>query len=118
MRKVAERPAFRDKLSVVDAAREPIGVFRDYIEALTPLCASVDIWRTTYVHRLAGPDAIVEWVKGTGLRPYLEPLDTNERAGFLAQYRAEIARAYPPLANGDVLLPFPRLFIVAARPRS
>ncbi|MDI3567749.1 trans-aconitate 2-methyltransferase, partial [Bradyrhizobium sp. Arg816] len=57
--------------------------------------------------------AIVEWFKGTGLRPFIEPLDDAERKAFLAQYEEEIAKAYPQYSDGSVLLPFPRLFIVA-----
>lgn len=115
MRKVAARAPFSDKLASASAARETIGAFADYYEALAPHAVAIDIWRTTYVHALAGPDAIVEWVKATGLRPFLSPLDSEERRAFLAQYRDEIARAYPPLSDGRVLLPFPRLFIVATR---
>jgi len=115
MREIAARPRFRDKLGDAAAARERIGGFADYDEALSPVCERVDLWRTIYVHRLEGPDAIVAWVEGAGLRPFLAPLDADERADFLALYRAEIARAYPPRAHGGVLLPFPRLFIVAAR---
>lgn len=115
MRKVAMRAPFKDKLGGANAAREAIGAFVDYYAALVGDCAMIDIWRTIYVHALAGPDAIVEWVKGTGLRPFLAPLDSRETEAFLAQYREEIAAAYPPLADGRVLLPFPRLFIVAAR---
>jgi trans-aconitate 2-methyltransferase len=115
MRKVAARAPFSGKLADASAARETIGAFADYYAALAPHCAAVDIWRTTYVHALAGPDAIVEWVKGTGLRPFLDPLAADEKQAFLAQYRDEIAIAYPKLADGRVLLPFPRLFIVASR---
>jgi trans-aconitate 2-methyltransferase len=75
----------------------------------------VDVWMTTYHHVLAGTDAVVEWFKGSGLRPFLAPLDAAETAGFLAEYREALAEAYPPLADGAVLLPFPRLFIVATR---
>ena len=115
MRKVAARPPFSDKLSGATAAREKIGAFVDYYAALAPVCAQVDLWRTTYVHALQGPDAIVDWVASTGLRPFLAPLAPDERQAFLAQYREEVAAAYPPLADGRVLLPFPRLFIVAVR---
>jgi trans-aconitate 2-methyltransferase len=76
----------------------------------------IDVWRTTYFHPLAGgPAAVVEWFKGSALRPYLEPLDANENMAFLNQYLAAITEAYPSLPNGTVLLPFPRLFIVANR---
>jgi trans-aconitate 2-methyltransferase len=115
MREIAARAPFRDKLRDASAARETIGDFADYFAALSPHSASVDVWRTTYVHALADPDAIVEWVKGTGLRPFLAPLEPEEKQAFLAQYREEIAAAYPPLGDGRVLLPFPRLFIVATR---
>jgi len=115
MREIAATARFRDKLADAAAARERIGAFADYDDALSASCDEIDIWRTTYVHRLAGPDAIVAWLESTGLRPFLNPLDADERADFLALYRAGIARAYPPRAGGGALLPFPRLFIVATR---
>jgi trans-aconitate 2-methyltransferase len=115
MREVAARAPFKAKLGAAAAAREKIGAFADYYVALAPHCAVIDIWRTTYVHALAGPNAIVSWVESTGLRPFLAPLDAEERKSFLAQYGAAIAAAYPPLPDGRVLLPFPRLFIVATR---
>jgi trans-aconitate 2-methyltransferase len=115
MREIAGRAPFRDKLADAKAAREPIGSFDAYYTALAPHCAEVDLWRTTYVHVLSGPEAVVEWVKSTGLRPFLAPLDPAERQAFLAQYGEAIAKAYPRLADGRVLLPFPRLFVVAKR---
>lgn len=87
-----------------------------YYTHLKPLCARVDVWRTVYHHPLAGgADAVVEWFKGTGLRPFLAPLDDGERSAFLARYREEVAQAYPIQPDGSVLLPFPRLFFVATR---
>ena len=84
--------------------------------SLQPLCSKVDLWRTTYYHFLrGGAEAVVEWFKGSGLRPFLEPLNTAERAAFLDRYTAAIAQAYPQAADGSALLPFPRLFLTAIR---
>ncbi|HTD05723.1 trans-aconitate 2-methyltransferase [Undibacterium sp.] len=87
-----------------------------YYELLRPHCTQLDVWRTTYYHALAGgAAAVVEWFKGSALQPYLGALDEAEQAAFLGQYQAAIAKAYPALADGTVLLPFPRLFVVAGR---
>ncbi|SCX46303.1 trans-aconitate 2-methyltransferase [Variovorax sp. EL159] len=86
-----------------------------YYALLRPHVAQVDVWRTTYFHPLAGAAAVVEWFKGSALLPYLARLDANDKAAFIEQYKGEIAKAYPALDDGTVLLPFPRLFIVAVR---
>lgn len=87
-----------------------------YYRVLRGEVDGLDIWRTTYHHPLAGgANAVVEWFKGTGLRPFLGPLDAAEQQAFLARYEARMADAYPALPDGIVLLPFPRLFIVATR---
>ena len=76
----------------------------------------VDIWRTTYQHPLTGgPGAIAEWFKGSGLRPFLQPLDEPEKEAYLARYIESLSREYPTFDDGTVLLPFPRLFFVASR---
>ena len=76
----------------------------------------MDVWRTTYHHPLAGGhEAVVEWFKGSALRPYLQKLDASEQLAFLDAYLKAISQAYPALPDGTVLLPFPRLFIVAKR---
>jgi trans-aconitate 2-methyltransferase len=87
-----------------------------YFGALREEATHLDIWRTTYFHVLhGGSNAVVEWFKGSALRPYLDALNESERAEFLARYQSAIAAAYPAFADGTVLLPFPRLFIVATR---
>jgi trans-aconitate 2-methyltransferase len=82
---------------------------------LTPVCSKIDIWQTTYVHPLDGPDDIVDWFEGSGLRPFLEPLSPSEREAFLSRYRAELSAAYPKQPDGKVLLRYPRLFFVAQK---
>ncbi len=113
MREVAASGPWAARLS--DAARHPLPPVGTYYDALRPVARHIDIWHTVYNHVLAGPEAIVEWVKGTGLRPFVDPLAPAEREAFLGRYLERIAAAYPRRSDGKVLLRFPRLFIVATR---
>ncbi len=82
---------------------------------LTPLSAAVDIWETIYWHVLDGDNPVLEWVRATGLRPYLEALSEAERPAFEADYGARLAAAYPKQPDGKTLLPFRRLFLIIVR---
>lgn len=85
-------------------------------EVLAGACDEIDIWATTYLHALTGPDAVLEWMKGTALRPFLSVLEEPAmRAGFLSALGARLGEAFPPRPDGVTLLPFPRLFLVARR---
>jgi trans-aconitate 2-methyltransferase len=116
MRQVAADPRWAQKLSGSAATRTQRLGAAFYYSLLAPHASRVDIWRTVYHHVLpGGTDAVVEWFKGSGLRPFLSPLDPAETTAYLTDYRAALVDAYPPLPDGSVLLPFPRLFIVAVR---
>jgi len=87
-----------------------------YYDVLQPLAASLDIWQTEYFHRVDGAQAVVEWFRGTGMRPFLEALESEEQKRLfehrvLDGYR----RAYPIQKDGRLLFPFRRLFIVARK---
>jgi trans-aconitate 2-methyltransferase len=111
-RAVAADGPWADRLS--GTAHPPRHSPQWYHALLRPLCTRVDVWRTTYFHPLAGgAGAVVEWFKGSALRPYLDVLPGAEQAAFLERYRDAVAQAYPAEPDGLVLLPFPRLFVVA-----
>ena len=113
MRKVASEGPWAERLK--GAARAPLPPVRTYYDALRPAVRRVEIWHSDYNHVLDGPEAIVEWVKATGLRPFIDPLPAGEREQFLANYLGLIGEAYPRTVDGKVLLRFPRLFIVAVK---
>lgn len=113
MRQTAAEGPWAQQLA--DAARLPLPPVRTYYDALRSAATRVEIWHTAYNHVLDNPEAIVEWVRATGLRPFIDPLTPDHRADFLARYLARIADAYPRTTDGKVLLRFPRLFIVAVR---
>jgi len=113
MRELAADGPWAAKLAAVRFARPALGSANWYYELLRAAGCKVDIWRTTYYHALSGgAAAVVEWFMGSGLRPFIAPLDGAERTDFLARYQSAVARAYPAMSDGSVLLPFPRLFIV------
>jgi trans-aconitate methyltransferase len=105
-----------EKLAAAAGSRAPRRGAEWYYRLLKPLATRVDVWLTIYHHVLpGGSDAVIEWFKGSGLRPFLAPLDAADTEAYLTEYRAGIAEAYPTMPDGTVLLPFPRLFMVATR---
>jgi trans-aconitate 2-methyltransferase len=92
---------------------DPVGYASVLLDGAIPL--RVDAWETTYLHLLQGPDPVLEWVKGTGLRPVLARLDEAGRAAFLTEYGARLRAAYPSRPDGCTPFPFRRVFVVAHR---
>lgn len=101
-----ESPVLRER-----PVLEPAG----YLSVLTGLGLDADVWETTYLHVLTGTDPVLEWTRGTALRPLLEVLG-DDAASFEAAYAAALREAYPPDAAGRTVLPFRRIFAVGRRP--
>jgi trans-aconitate 2-methyltransferase len=92
---------------------DPVAEPSAYYRILAPRTRHLDLWETEYLQLLEGPDPVLEWVKGTGLRPVLQALAADERDRFVSEYRARLRIAYPPTSDGRTLYPFRRLFMVA-----
>jgi trans-aconitate 2-methyltransferase len=110
---VAQAPAWRH---LMDRPRQALthhpAAF--YYRALRPHAAQLDIWETEYYHIVENPQAIVTWFRGTGLRPFLEALESDEqRLQFEQQVLEGYTHAYPSQPDGYVLFPFRRLFMIA-----
>ena len=114
MREVAATPAWSRWF--------PLGKVREwhhcemdfYYDVLAPAAAHLDLWATEYLHILPDAEAIVEWYRGTGLRPFLEVLESGaDCQRFAADYLASLRPHYPPRAAGGVLFPFRRIFLIA-----
>ena len=113
LREMAASARWRSLLRDVELNRQSADP-ADYAELLAGAGCEVDAWETTYVHILPGEDPVLEWYKGTGLRPVLAVLDADQAADFLAEYGEKIRVAYPPGPFGT-LFPFRRVFTVAHR---
>ncbi len=114
MRELATSPRWADQLAgslaVHDEVLEPDG----YANLLLDCGWRPDAWETTYLHLLEGPDPVLGWVRGTGLRPILAALSPSDTEEFEAEYARQLREVYPPRAQGTVF-PFRRIFCVAHR---
>ncbi|HYA72658.1 MAG TPA: trans-aconitate 2-methyltransferase [Roseiarcus sp.] len=115
MRLVAADGPWADRLVPIAKTRAVIATHVDYYAWLRPLSAALDIWETTYVHPMAGVGAVVDWFRGSALRPFLNPLDVCEREQFIERYMRELALAYGVESDGSLLFLYPRLFILARK---
>ncbi len=111
LRELASTPRWRPLLEGAPLNRQA-GDPVDYLALLAGAGCEVDVWETTYLHVLHGDDAVVNWYRGSGLRPVLATLPPALADEFLAGYRDRIAAAYPAAPYGTVL-PFRRVFVVA-----
>ncbi|MGW8376641.1 trans-aconitate 2-methyltransferase [Streptomyces sp. ODS28] len=114
--KLCGTPRWRDRLGGHGRGFTHLLDPSQYLERLSGPGRSVDAWETTYVRLLPGRDPVLEWVKGSALRPVLTALedDAEACAAFLAEYRELLRTAYPPGPHGTVF-PFRRIFVVARR---
>ena len=85
----------------------------EYYDLLSDISTGFFIWQTTYFHTMKSHDDIVEWYRGTGLRPYLSTLSEDDRAAFERDFYTQIFEAYPARKNGGIIFRFPRLFFTA-----
>lgn len=115
MREVAREGPWASALGEALRARPPIPPAETYYDLFAAEARAIDIWQTTYYHPLASPADIVDWLRATGLRPFLDPLPDAQREAFLGEYETRVAEAYPARVDGKRLLAFPRLFMVARR---
>ncbi len=114
MRELATSPAWREHFPAGGVREWHIHELADYHDILAPIAGAVDFWQTEYLHIMADAAAIVEWYKGTGLRPFLDALTKDQlRADFTAQYLEAIAQVYPVRRDCRVIFPFRRMFLIA-----
>jgi trans-aconitate 2-methyltransferase len=113
MRETAGDPRWKARLADVREIQR--GAAQTYFDILKPQAAALDIWQTEYLQELEGEDAVYRWVSGTGLRPFVQALDGEDRDAFIAAYKTKLSAAYPRRSDGITLFPFQRLFVVAVK---
>lgn len=114
MRSIAASAPWRAKLHDVLRHEDAVGTPSAYAALLLDAGLAVDVWESTYLHVLHGDDPVLEWVRGTALRPVLAALSSQDAAAFESEYAAALRAAYPAGSSGT-LFPFRRIFAVAHR---
>jgi trans-aconitate 2-methyltransferase len=112
---VAAQPRWKTTLADAGVPRDSVMPIGSYVERLLALGLEVNAWQTTYIHVLRGENPVLEWFKGTALRPFFALLEPEAAQRFLSDVGRRLQTAYPPTGN-MTLLAFPRLFFVATRP--
>jgi trans-aconitate 2-methyltransferase len=113
---ICANPRWNKQLGQLDSALRHAKPLEWYIAELSRLGFEVDAWETNYQHILPGENAVLEWVKGTALRPMLAVLEPDDQSEFLEECRTLLLEAYPQESFGT-LLPFKRVFFVAHKPK-
>ncbi|WP_199711063.1 methyltransferase domain-containing protein [Tessaracoccus antarcticus] len=114
MRELAASPRWRDQLHGVLRDAQAVAEPDTYLDLLTAQGLHTNVWQTQYLHVLSGADPVLEWVRGTGLRPVLHTLNRDEADEFSDEYAALLRQAYPVRSYGTVF-PFLRTFVVAQK---
>lgn len=114
MRELAESPRWSTRLGGVLRHDGAVASPADYLGIMLDAGCAADAWETTYQQVLQGEDPVLEWVRGTGLRPILAALTPAEASEFEAEYSALLREAYPSTIHGTVF-PFRRIFAVAQK---
>ena len=87
----------------------------EYYDVLSGISDDFEMWETIYCHRMPSYESIIEWYKGTGLRPYLEQLSETDVEDFVSDVYRELKNRYKIQRNGEIMFRFPRLFFIAKR---
>lgn len=114
MRNLAASPRWRDRLDGVLRHDDAVGEPDQYQELFLRAGANVEVWETTYNQLLQGPDPVLDWVRGTGLRPVLAALGPEDSEDFEKEYATLLAEAYPAGDFGTIY-PFRRIFMVGEK---
>jgi len=111
---LAESARWHDRLRGL-VRRRPILEASEYYALMRPQVSSVELWFTEYVQTLSGENPVAEFSKGSFVGAWLSALSAAEARDFEADYRRQVAAAYPPGSDGVTLFPFRRFFLVAQR---
>lgn len=116
MRDLASSREWRDRFPATGVREWFVHDAAFYYDVFASVARSVNLWQTTYIHVLPDVASIAEWYRATGLRPFLDALQSvSDRERFIKDYTDALRSEYRPRQDGRILFPFRRLFVIASR---
>lgn len=115
--KIVDSTVREDKWNFSALKSEPNSALEpeEYFDILSSLTDKFDIWETVYYHSMPSVDAMVEWVKGTRLRPYLNSLSSADGEKLIDEITQKASLSYTKQENGEIIFKFRRFFFTATR---
>jgi len=113
LRELADEPRWAARLSGVALVNEQVGSIDVYLRLAFDAGVAVEAWETVYQHVLPGEDAVLEWIAGTRLRPFVAALG-EDAPEFVDELRMRLREAFPPAPAGTVF-PFRRVFFAVTK---
>lgn len=90
-------------------------VCEEYFDILSSLTERFDVWETVYYHGMPSIDAMIEWIKGTRLRPYLNALNAADAQNLIQEITEKASKVYVKRKNREIIFKFRRFFFTAIR---
>ena len=115
--KIMRETVNEDKWNFSSMSVEPNTTLKceEYFDILSSLTDNFNIWETVYYHNMPSINAMVEWIKGTRLRPYLNALNSIDAKKFIDEISEKASRVYAKQENGEIIFKFRRFFFTATR---
>ncbi|HIV86207.1 MAG TPA: methyltransferase domain-containing protein [Candidatus Monoglobus merdigallinarum] len=84
----------------------------EYYDLFSAMNCDFEMWQTSYYHIMESTEGIIEWYKGSGLRPYLDALPASDQDALVNALRAALNDYYTPQADSKIIMKMPRLFFI------
>lgn len=106
---------FAGKFKDIEKDKYVLHSASEYYDMAAKSTDKIEMWITDYCHEMDNHGKILEFLRGAALRPYIDRLNEEEQKLFMDEVLKNLKIEYHYQANGKILFPFKRLFLVAQK---